>query len=70
MPSVMRRLDERVLPSRTTFKPRTELASLFADQIESVLTLGGREALRESLSELDDGQRQVLGETLAELAHA
>ena len=45
-------------------------ALLFADQIESVLTQGGREAVRERLAELSDGQRQVLGETLAELAHA
>jgi hypothetical protein len=45
-------------------------ALLFADQIESVLTQGGREAARERLAELSDGQRQVLGETLAELARA
>lgn len=45
-------------------------ALLFADQIESVLSQGGREAVRERVAELSDGQRRVLGETLAELAHA
>jgi hypothetical protein len=43
---------------------------LCADEIESVVTQGGREALRERLAELDDAQRQVLSETLAELADA
>ena len=45
-------------------------ALLYADQIETVLTQGGREAVRERLAELSDGQRQVLHETLAELARA
>jgi hypothetical protein len=44
-------------------------ALLFADQIESVLTQGGREAVRERVAELSDGQRQVLSETLGEFAH-
>ena len=44
-------------------------ALLFADQIESVLSHGGREALRERLSEFSDTQRQVLSETLAGLAN-
>jgi hypothetical protein len=43
---------------------------LCADEIESVLTQGGREALRQRLAEFDDGQRQVLSEALAEAAHA
>jgi hypothetical protein len=43
---------------------------LCADQIESVLAQGGHAAVRERLAELSDGQRQVLSETLAELAHA
>ena len=45
-------------------------ALLFADQIESVLSQGGREAVREHLATLSVGQRQVLSEALAELAHA
>jgi hypothetical protein len=44
-------------------------ALLFADEIESVLTQGGREAVRERLVGLGDAQRQVLFDTLAELAH-
>ena len=43
---------------------------LFADEIESVLTQGGREALRERLAEFSDTQRQVLHEALVELAAA
>ena len=43
---------------------------LFADEIESVLTQGGREAVRERLADFSDAQRQVLREALAELAHA
>jgi hypothetical protein len=43
---------------------------LFADEIESVLTRGGRKALRERLAAFSDVQRQVLGEALAELAAA
>jgi hypothetical protein len=34
-----------------------------------VLSQGGREAVRERLAELSDGQRQILSETLGELAH-
>jgi hypothetical protein len=45
-------------------------ALLFADEIESVLTQGGREAVRERLVGFSDAQRQVLREALAELAHA
>ena len=44
-------------------------ALLFADQIESVLTQGGREAVRERLAEFSEGQRRVLHETLGEFAH-
>ena len=43
---------------------------LFAGEIESVLTQGGREALRERLAEFSDAQRQVLHEALVELAAA
>jgi hypothetical protein len=45
-------------------------ALLFADEIESVLTLGGREAVRQRLVGFSDAQRQVLRDTLAELGHA
>jgi hypothetical protein len=45
-------------------------ALLFADQIESVLTWGGREAVRERLSSFSDAQREVLRDTLADLVHA
>ena len=45
-------------------------ALLFADEIESVLTQGGREAVRERLSSFTDAQRDVLRDTLADLAHA
>jgi hypothetical protein len=44
-------------------------ALLFADEIESVLTQGGREAVRERLSGFSDAQREVLRDTLADLAH-
>lgn len=43
---------------------------LFVDEIESVLTQGGREAVRERLAEFSDTQRRVLSEALAELAPA
>jgi hypothetical protein len=43
---------------------------LCADEIESMVTRGGREAVRERFAEFDDAQRRVLSETLAELAHA
>jgi hypothetical protein len=45
-------------------------ALLFADEIETVLTQGGREAVRERLSGFSDAQRDVLRDTLADLAHA
>jgi hypothetical protein len=41
---------------------------LFADEIESVLSQGGREAVRERLAEFSVEQRRVLSEALAELA--
>jgi hypothetical protein len=43
---------------------------LFADEIENVLTQGGREAVCERLAAFSDAQRQVLSEALAELAPA
>jgi hypothetical protein len=45
-------------------------ALLFADEIETVLTHGGREAVRERLSSFSDAQRKVLRETLADPARA
>ena len=45
-------------------------ALLFADQIESLVTLGGREAVRERLAGLSDGNRQLLSRGFAELAPA
>ena len=43
-------------------------ALLLADQIESVLTQGGREALRERLAEFSDSERRVLSEALTDFA--
>ena len=43
---------------------------LFADEIESVLTQGGSDALRERLSEFSPAQRRVLSGALIELAAA
>jgi hypothetical protein len=43
-------------------------AVLLADEIESVLTLGGREAARERLASLSDEHRQVLREALDAVA--
>jgi hypothetical protein len=43
---------------------------LFADEIENVLTQGGREAVCERLAAFSDAQRQVLSEALAEFARA
>jgi hypothetical protein len=45
-------------------------ALLFADEIESVLAQGGREAVRERRVGFSDAQREVLRDALAELAHA
>ena len=45
-------------------------ALVFVDEIESVLTQGGREAVLERLSEFSDVQRPVLSDAPAELAHA
>jgi hypothetical protein len=57
--------------ARMSWDDTQHLASvLFADEIESVISQGGREALRERLAELSDAQRQVLSEALAELAPA
>jgi hypothetical protein len=43
-------------------------ALLFADEIERVLTQGGRGAVRERLAGSSVAERQVLSEALAELA--
>jgi hypothetical protein len=57
--------------ARMSWDDTQHLATLlFADEIETVLTQGGREALRERLAEFSDAQRQVLGEALVELAAA
>ena len=44
-------------------------ALLLVDEIECVLTQGGREAVRERLLEFSDTHRQVMSEALAELTH-
>ena len=57
--------------ARMSWDDTQNLATLlFADEIESVLTQGGREALRERLAAFSDAQRQVLSEALVELAAA
>ena len=57
--------------ARMSWDDTQQLATvLFTDEIESVLTQGGREALRERLAEFSDAQRQVLHEALVELAAA
>lgn len=57
--------------ARMSWDDMQHLATLlFADEIESVLTQGGREAVRERLAEFSDSDRRVLSEALAELAHA
>jgi hypothetical protein len=56
---------------RMSWNDQLHLAALLcAHEIESVLAQGGREALRQRLAEFSDALRQVLSETLAELAHA
>jgi hypothetical protein len=42
----------------------------FADQIESLVMLGGPEAVRERLAELSEGDRHILSRALAEFALA
>ena len=57
--------------ARMSWADTQHLAALvFVDEIESVLTRGGREAVRERLAEFSDAERQVLSEALAGLAHA
>lgn len=57
--------------ARMSWDDTQQLATvLFADEIESVLTQGGREAVRERLAEFSEVQRQALSEALAELTPA
>jgi hypothetical protein len=55
--------------ARMSWNDMQHLAVLLcAGEIESVLTQGGREAVRERLAEFSDSERQLLSGTLAELA--